>query len=167
MRINFLYKQNNMSEVEIAVNLPNPHNKIVKIKMKSSDTIYSLKSEISYITSIHRGDIHLEHNFEILYDDYIISDCNIVGDTFVDLKIITSYIDIFYMDHFGKTHPIKVRENSSIYEVKKAIENRDHYKPETQRLIHSGQQLKDDKTITDYGIVENTRIHLLVKNIES
>lgn len=154
-----------MSDILITVNLPFPENRVIKVKMNSNDNIYSLKSQISYVTSFLHYNMVLEHNFTTLYNDYLISECNITEDSCIDLRNIESFIDIFFMDQFGKTHPINVPSDATIYDVKKIIEQREHYlKPNMQRLVFSGKQLEDNKTINDYGIVENSRIHLVLKN---
>lgn len=51
----------------------------------------------------------------------------------------------------GQTYSVTISDESTISDLKKALESPSETPADQQRLIYSGHVLKDDKTIKDYG----------------
>lgn len=63
----------------------------------------------------------------------------------------------------GTTITVDVDPNDTIGEVKKKIRHKENIPAEDQRLIWSGKQLDDDRTLADYNIGDQSTLHLLLR----
>ena len=63
----------------------------------------------------------------------------------------------------GTKHIIEIEYNCTINIVKEIIEEKFNIKKIMQRLIHNGYPLLDDKTLEQYGIKDNSIIHLVLQ----
>ena len=72
-------------------------------------------------------------------------------------------MQLFIKTLTGKTLTIEVEPFYLIEEVKKIIQERECILPENQRLIFSGRQLEDDRTLADYNIQKESTLHLVLR----
>eukprot|EP00484_Ammonia_sp_Unknown_P000401 CAMPEP_0197022684 /NCGR_PEP_ID=MMETSP1384-20130603/3496_1 /TAXON_ID=29189 /ORGANISM="Ammonia sp." /LENGTH=214 /DNA_ID=CAMNT_0042450769 /DNA_START=90 /DNA_END=734 /DNA_ORIENTATION=+ len=63
----------------------------------------------------------------------------------------------------GKTIRLDVEPNDTIENLKTQIRDKEGILPQSQRLIHSGRKLKDDKTLSEYNINAETTLYLVMK----
>lgn len=61
----------------------------------------------------------------------------------------------------GKTHTLRVNPTSTGEEVKRELYNREGIPPDQQKVIFSGKQLEDGRTITDYKIKKECTLHFV------
>ncbi|EDQ91130.1 uncharacterized protein MONBRDRAFT_15567, partial [Monosiga brevicollis MX1] len=57
---------------------------------------------------------------------------------------------------------LNVEPSDTIRRVKERVEEKQGIPPEQQRLIHSGKQLNDEKTLEEYKIESGTVFHLVL-----
>ncbi|KAI0320972.1 ubiquitin-related domain-containing protein, partial [Amylostereum chailletii] len=65
----------------------------------------------------------------------------------------------------GKTIAIEIVlfNTTTVADIKKLIQDKEGIPPEHQRLIYAGKNLEDGPTLQDYGIHNDSTIHVITK----
>lgn len=146
----------------MSINVKKLTGKTITVKVDASDTIKMIKAKIECIEGIQPDQQYLVFAGRILRDEDTLFDYNIQKESTVHL-ICKPYrgMQIFVKMQSGKIITLKVQAQDTIENVKSKIHYTENIIPDRQELIFHEQQLKDQLTLHDYDIQNNSTIDLV------
>ena len=154
------------SVFEVKITLP-PGKDVVSVLVSSTDTVYYLKRRIQngYLHKIDSDHLSLEFRGQKLDDSKRLSEYDLEEGDMLQIKSSAPTQNIFVKTINGVVKDIvDVSPFETVGEFAEKIYLHMGLPVDQVRLVYAGQQLDFSKRILDYGLVEGSTVHVVLRN---
>lgn len=138
--------------------------KTITINIDRVDTIAELKQKIEAQVGISAHLLRLTDGCGKLEDSRKLSDYRIRPLLTIGLYL-KGKMQVFVKSLTGKTITIEDKPLETVYAFKEKIQDQTQIPPTIQKLIFAGKQLEDGRTLSDYNILRESTINLVLRMV--
>ena len=131
-----------------------PSGTVVTLKLKSSDTVKSIKEQIQVSPDEHL----LMFKGKILKDNHTLSECGIQSGSKLKLVPVPVYLKLFVRTLNGKRISLEAEQRDTIKNVLEKIGQIEKRSPEGMFILYDGKILDGKRTLADYKISSHSTL---------
>jgi len=137
----------------------------IPLEVNLTDTIASIKEKIKEAKGIPVDQQLLIFMGNILEDERTLADYKFHDKSTFHLttKMVSNKISIKVRSLTGATYDIKISPDATIGELKELTCDLSGIPFDQQRLLFAGNELANDKILTDYNIMEGSTVHMVLR----
>lgn len=138
--------------------------KTITVDVNEGDTIETLKQKINEKEGIPTDQQRLIFSGKQMEDERTLSDYGVTNGATMHLVLrLRGGMQLFVKTLTGKTITVDVNEGDTIETLKQKINEKEGIPTDQQRLIFSGKQMEDERTLSDYGVTNGATMHLVLR----
>jgi len=160
------------SEAEFTIKLKGENTLLVKLVSEvkkyqvcllKTQSIKDLKKILNTSFRLEESKVQIFYNGPEIIDDVTFDTFNIQGDR-IEMNFVANTIYTLEVKTLtGKTIEISIDITSTVEALKVAVQKVEGIPVDQQRMIYCGKQLEDGRPLIDYGIVDKSCLHLVLR----
>jgi ubiquitin C len=138
--------------------------KTITVDVEEGDSVEQLKQKLFDKEGIPVDQQRLIFGGKQISDERSLADYGVTAGATMHLVLrLRGGMQILVKTLAGKTITVDAEEGDSIEQLKQKLNEKEGIPVDQQRLIFSGKQVEDQRTLADYGVTAGATMHLVLR----